>query len=285
MTEVKSPIKRFFDQSYLGKENRLKVQLQISPKYIYRTFIDTSDNRFVGYDEFYLGEHDRWETAYDDIQTIFRRDKNIYQKVVVAIIDSLFTLVPNSLFSSEESLAYLKLNHEVSEENHLTVQENNIESLNSTLVFGFPKRIHELFKQQFAGFQLLHYGSPLLELSGLELSLQNESFKLHIQYDHFEIIYNKAGKLVFFNRYNYQTVEDLIYYLLYVMEQLQVDRDEIQLEAFGEFEEQSAIFEMLLKYIRKVKIRNRTAEMKYSAVLSELPKHYYFNLFNQYLCE
>ncbi len=285
MTEVKSPIKRFFDQSFLGKEKQLKVQLQISPRYIYRTFLDASDNRFVGYEEFYLGEHDRWETAYEDIQAVFWKDKSNYQKVVIGIIEPLFTLVPTSLFSSQAALSYLKLNHEIIDEEQLSIQENAIESLNSTLVFAFPKRIHQLLTQQFAGFQLLHYCSPLLELSGLELSPQNESFKLHIQYDHFEVIYLKAGKLVFFNRFNYQTVEDFIYYLLYVVEQLQLDREKISVEVFGEFEKQSAIFEMLHKYIRNINVRERNPEMNYSTVLSALPKHYYFNLFNQYLCE
>ncbi|MEX2380430.1 MAG: DUF3822 family protein [Vicingaceae bacterium] len=285
MTEAKSPFKRFFDQSYQGKEKQLKLQLQISPGYIYRTFLDASDNRFVGYEEFYLGEHDRWETAYDDIQAVLRKDKNNYQKVIVGIIEPIFTLIPTSLFTSQSALSYLKLNQELIDEEQLSIHENAIQSLDSTLVFAYPKRIHQLLSQQFAGFQLLHYGSPLLELSGLELSPQSENFKLHIQYDHFEVIYAKNGKLRFFNRFNYQTVEDLIYYLLYVMEQLQLDREKIAVEVFGEFEKQSAIFEMLHKYIRNINIRERNPEMKYSAVLSELPKHYYFNLFNQYLCE
>lgn len=282
---MKSPIKRFFDQSYLGREKQLSVQLQISPRYVYQTFLDSANNVFVGYQEFYLGEHDSWDAAYDDLELVLAKNISSEINISVGLINSLFTLVPSSLFSSEAALDYLKLNHEIVDENQLTIHENQIESVESTLVFAFPKRLKQMLLQQFAACHILHYSSPLLEFSGLENKTGKESFKIHIQYDHFDIVYLNHGKLIFFNRFNYQTVEDFIYYLLYVVEQLHLDREKVELEVFGEFEKQSAIYEMLFKYIRNIQVRERTPNMKYSAVLSELPKHYYFNLFNQYLCE
>ena len=76
---MKSPIKRFFDQSYLGREKQLSVQLQISPRYVYQTFLDSANNVFVGYQEFYLGEHDSWDAAYEDLELVLA--KNISSEI------------------------------------------------------------------------------------------------------------------------------------------------------------------------------------------------------------
>jgi len=116
-------------------------------------------------------------------------------------------------------------------------------------------------------------------------SKREKQLNLHIQEDRFEIMYQMKGKLHFFNSFPYHSVEDFLYYLLFVLEQLQIDRDQIETTLHGEFEKQSKLYEMLYRYIRHLKLGERPKQLKFSNVLSELPGQYYHLLFNQFLCE
>ena len=73
----------------------------------------------------------------------------------------------------------------------------------------------------------MHASSPLIE--SLSLQFKHDLGKkvvLHIQYSHFEVVYYKDGNLQFYNSFNYTTGEDLIYYVLFVFEQLGLNQDQ-----------------------------------------------------------
>jgi hypothetical protein len=69
------------------------------------------------------------------------------------------------------------------------------------------------------------------------------------------------------------------------MEQLDLNRELVELTLWGEVEKNSSIFELLYRYIKTVKISERPKGVDFSTVFSELPNQYHYSLFNQHLCE
>jgi hypothetical protein len=55
-----------------------------------------------------------------------------------------------------------------------------------------------------------------------------------------------------FNSFEYKTPEDLIYYLLFTAEQLNLNPEYFKLEFLGDINEEDAFFKMAYKYIRNV---------------------------------
>ena len=98
------------------------------------------------------------------------------------------------------------------------------------------------------------------------------------------MLYYAEGALQFYNTFSFTTAEDLIYYVMFVMEQLSLNSEKIEIDLYGEVEEDSNIYDLLSQYIRNVKFGDRSELTKYTDILDVVPKHFYFNLFQQYMC-
>ena len=94
----------------------------------------------------------------------------------------------------------------------------------------------------------------------------------------------ESKHLKFFNSFNYKTAEDLIYYLLFTYEQLQLNPDQTPLIISGEIEEDSEVYKLLFKYIRNISFTRRNPNYNYSFVFNQTKEHFYYKLLNQHLC-
>lgn len=103
--------------------------------------------------------------------------------------------------------------------------------------------------------------------------------------NHFHLVGLSNRKLVYFNKFSFKTKEDFIYYILFTMEQLQMNPEKTPLVIFGEIDQRSPLFSIAYKYIRFVSFGLRPDGFQFASVLDELPQHYYFSLFHQHLCE
>lgn len=242
--------------------------------------------QYVSLEEYYLGNHDSWYMMQENAATILKKLRlpNGNTTASVNLIDHNYALVPLGLFDEKQLSTYLNFNSLSHQDEQLIHRFDVLESQQMAIVYGVPSSLNRMLETQLSNYNWSHFAFPLLE-SILLNSPQEATLYLHIQYNRFDVVYVDNKKLKFFNSFNYQTVEDLIYFLLYVMEQLNLDRESIPVELIGEFDEQSAIYEMLFKYIRKVSIGKRPQAVNYSQVLSSLPQQHYYTLFNQYLCE
>jgi len=78
-----------------------------------------------------------------------------------------------------------------------------------------------------------------------------------------------------FNSYEYQTPEDFIYYVLFVMEQLKMDPREQLIQLAGKIDEHSDLYKTVYKFIRNVHVLNlHTLAQTLSVIPEQLEQHY-----------
>jgi hypothetical protein len=147
-----------------------------------------------------------------------------------------------------------------------------------------PLTLKAKLDPMFANISYHHFSSGLID----NLLTQNKNqvkkqLYVHVQSSHFETILIEGKKLIFYNTFNHHSAEDLIYYLLFVCEQLQLNPENIETILLGEIERNSAIYEIAQKYIRNLKFGERPEIADYSYQLQTFPKHFYYSLFNNYL--
>ena len=75
---------------------------------------------------------------------------------------------------------------------------------------------------------------------------------LNIEAFHFEIMSVENNHLKFYNRFDYQTKEDFIYYVLFTIEQIQLNPEEIPVVLMGSVNESNELYQIAYKYIRHV---------------------------------
>jgi hypothetical protein len=77
---------------------------------------------------------------------------------------------------------------------------------------------------------------------------------VHVLEQQLDIIVIANKKLLFYNSFNFNTKEDFIYYVLFVIEQLKLDVETIKLKLFGNIEEDDQLFNVCFKYVRNVSV-------------------------------
>lgn len=147
----------------------------------------------------------------------------------------------------------------------------------------FSESLFNVILKYFPSTQFLHQNSTLIE-SSLHQSIKNEY--IHIQFNRksIDIVAFKNNKLQLQNTFDYKTAEDVIYFLLYVMEQLGLSQETTELYISGKIVEESKIYDLLYKYIKEIKLRELPNQVDYSQPLRLAEPHQYYLLIQQYLC-
>jgi hypothetical protein len=106
---------------------------------------------------------------------------------------------------------------------------------------------------------------------------------VNIDYMQMHITVIENSKLLFFNIFEYKTVPDCIYFILFVCEQLEINTEYLQLEFMGDIKKDSKLYDLTYKYIRHVKFAKRIVNL--SPNINSLLEHEYYTLLHQHLCE
>lgn len=111
--------------------------------------------------------------------------------------------------------------------------------------------INNFLFQNFGEFEYKHHSSILLE----KLFLQSNAslhFYVNISHSIFDIVVIEDAKLLFYNIFEYQTKEDFIYYVLFTLEQLELNPEETIISLLGDIDKESSLFKVLYTYVRNI---------------------------------
>ncbi|MCB9335559.1 MAG: DUF3822 family protein [Flavobacteriales bacterium] len=279
-----SLIDKSFSES---NSNQYFLYLQLGKSGLIYTVFDPQNAQFLVLEQFLFNDvySDYSITNYlNNILDNSQLLKLNFKKFQVAYINQRATLIPNAIFNVEELKKYHAFNFSELEEDYFFHDKLlNADCMN---VFSIPDYITHSF-QSISNVSFHHFSSAIIEASILNTKTGNNDFSIDVNVlpSSFQITVIKNQKLELYNSFTYQTSEDFIYYLLFVFNQLQIKPEESTINLSGEVEKNSAIYEMLFKYIKQINFSSRPKNLKYSYTFSDIPAHYYHSLFNQYLCE
>ncbi|MFM9057470.1 MAG: DUF3822 family protein, partial [Bacteroidota bacterium] len=107
---------------------------------------------------------------------------------------------------------------------------------------------------------------------------------VNVRRRHIDVLLSAGHELVFFNSFRYRTPEDFIYYLLFSIEQLQLNPDTLPVVFYGELEKISAAWMLSRKYIRNVRFGEKPEGIATSYGFDQFPAHQYHALLSQVTC-
>jgi len=183
-----------------------------------------------------------------------QRIKNFeFSEVVVVHRNNLFSLVPKALFDPNELANYLKFNTKILANDLLEYDE--IPAYEMVNVYVPFVNINNFIYEQFGDFEFNHHGTVLIEsLLASNASGSEGICYAYVTADELDLIILQNKKLLFYNNFSYTTPEDFLYYLLFTLEQLHLDPNEIKLRLFGATEEGDPIFTICQDYIQHLSI-------------------------------
>jgi hypothetical protein len=267
-----------FDESFRpGEPQRYSFVAEIEKNKFNFTVREVEKNKFLGAGSL----HHPFEESVRTTEWI----KNSFHSRRIIIANQRSTLIPAVLFSEAEKYDYLDFNMERAEDD--VVLYDWLENLGIYNVFSIPGRLQKEIKSIFPDARVCHVSSILMETLYLNYKNLMGTGKvfLNVRDEEFDLTIFNGKQLRYFNSFPFKVADDLVYYLIFVMEQMNLNPEETPLILMGAAEKKSTLFEMLFRYIRNIEFATRNDSFDYSYVLNDIPGHFYYTLFNSEQCE
>ncbi len=258
----------------------------ISENEVSLAMLDRKQNKFLALEVFQRDlsgsvKHSEWLNEIPAKSIILKNYE--FKSTTVAVVNELSTLVPSALFREEDTEKYFRFNFN---SNHSHILSESIRAFDVVNVFALSSSLNESVYRLFDHPAIHHHTSSLLQGVHLAFRKSNEKMLLiNIRSGYVDIVVTEGKKLIFTNSFAFKNNDDLVYYVMFVCDRLQLDTESVSTFILGEVERESAMYHMLYKYIRNLNFAPRPSVFDFSYVFKEIPAHFYFNLFSLALCE
>lgn len=200
------------------------------------------------------------------------------------IHSSKYTLVPHVLYNSSGKETALGFAHQP--EPAGMILEQFVSAAEAWIVFSVNRGLIELVNRFYPAARLMHHTGAVLETilpAYRHSELQNPVF-VNVKPGLFDLIILRDGKLRYCNSFSWQAHEDLVYYLVFVLDQLSLNPESVPVLVCGNVEAATPLFELLLRYIRHVDFLRNTLTPKTGINLPETADYKFIDLLNPELC-
>jgi hypothetical protein len=207
-----------------------------------------------------------------------------YPAAVVGIATPCHTLVPNALFDPSQLDNYLKFNFRLTD--GFMAASDRIEESGAQNVYGFLPGFKDMLRKHFRDAVIVHRSTAFLKAASLydKLFPSATALYLHISDESSLLAGFDEQKTAFFNSFPAGSREDLLYFILYTLEQLKRKPDEVRLTISGMIREGSEDLNFLRQYLPDTGLFQPLPQFGYSAMLRQAPLHRYLDLFALALC-
>ncbi|MDA0758151.1 MAG: DUF3822 family protein [Bacteroidetes bacterium] len=210
------------------------------------------DNSINDYQKLYFNKKVIAENLVTELDSFLNKSKIDFSNVInvkLIISNKLSCLVPKELFDEELSLDYLKFSSKLIKNDFAS--NDFIEELDIHNVYLPFVNVNNYLIERFGSFEYYHYSTMLLKKT-LKKTISNSKTMLfaNIDQESFQLIIFKNKKLLYYNNFEYQTKEDILYFLLFAIEQNKEIKSETKLNLTGFFSEKDKIFSYLSKFIK-----------------------------------
>ena len=230
-------------------------------------------------------QKDGWKQELENITAHSRLLRNYeFSKVTAGISSNEYTLVPDALFRKGDENIYFRKNFPSGTDNNIHAEF--IPSFHLYTVFSIDRELESELNHLFQDPKLWHFSQAIL--TGLSLQMKTDighQMLLNIHDNSIDIVVTENKKLILMNTFSWQTNEDILYYTLFICEQLELNPEKIPLTVTGEIDADSALYTFLYKYIRTIVFPEKPSSLLNIFNDSGLPFHKYSTLYSFSLCE
>lgn len=277
-----------FNETFsINNTNTYLLSLQVSPGSYSYCVLDTIRRRYVAVKHENFSKNVLDKSFSEKIAEMLSSDaflnKN-YKRVNFCFVSPKSTLVPNELFDKNHLQLYYKYNMILNEFEE--VHYNKLKTVEAVGVFSLPSEITTLLVNRFPEIRFFHQLCPTIEATFAEViekKIKSTYFKININESFFDVVILMNGKLILSNSYIFRAESDILYYILNIVEKLNLKIDACNFVLSGQIEETSAFYKTLSSYLKYLTFAEITGENTY--VFSNIPEHLFSNVLNMSLCE
>ena len=165
-----------------------------------------------------------------------------------------FALIPQPLCGrKEEMIEYLKYSIDVTDVPARAVEIDKIPSIETVNAYLPNAMVNNALLSYYGRFDYQHFATSLLKMFLKHYASHDyEMMYIYAEVGSFYFVTFKGRRLHYFNRFSYETIEDFLYYILFSIEQLEIDTEQVALYITGELDPTSLFYSKVRRYVKYI---------------------------------
>jgi hypothetical protein len=210
--------------------------------------------------------------------------KNPFRSVHIIVENNRSTLIPEVLFEESAKETYLNFSLERYEDEKTRIDKlRRIEVVN---VYGVSTNLDDEISTIFPDAKACHLSSLLIETIWMNFKnlITDKRIFIFVRQADFNLLILDRKQLIYSNAFHFRAPEDVVYFVIFVMEQLNLNPEEVPVILLGNIGKETPEFELLFRYIRNIDFATRSETLYYSHVFNDVPGHSWYPLLNPVIC-
>lgn len=189
-------------------------------------------------------------------------------------------LCPDELFRQTESEQWARLYFPEKEVEHRLVRNSSVLGNQARLMYLSSAVYERLIDNYVSGVKVKPIQTRTIDYVLSKDTSGNEySVYIFIYGHHFEVLVKTDTTFIFYNVFSYTTEADFIFYVMHVLEALNMDPTKIQIHLAGDIDSSSKLYGGMLRYVREVILLERPKALRYPSDIQAAASSFYFPLF------
>jgi Protein of unknown function (DUF3822) len=252
--------------------------------------IDSSKNQCICLEDFEFDSLVAKNHLLDSLHSLYQQHAflalNNWKAITVTFNTPYFTLVPTDLFRKEYIATYLQLilGRNLSENDQ--VMSSPIESIDARNVFSVEKKIWDWLLNTYSlhSPDVHHQTDALIKNTFKQITTKGEPTAcLHFEDEYVTVVVVNNSQLLLCNKFAYKIAADMTYFVLFVLDNLKIKSDKINVYLSGEITPYSENYESLTQFLPNMTFSKLPQELSLSSSFEDLPEHRYLSLYNNFL--
>jgi len=276
----------FIDKS-LDRENTQNYHLSIQANLNGFSFciLDIEKSTYLGL------RHYNFENVYsiddyvDKLTEVFNEDNLLdwqFKSSSFIYLTQKSTLIPESFFDKANLKTYFEFSQGLNELDE--IHYNFLTEINAYNIFAIPNYIVNEIFSRLENVNLFHQATPLVKaIFKNKSNKESECVYVNMNNKFIDIAVAAENRLCLYNTFQFQNETDLLYFILYIYKQLDLDTRKNKLLIAGEQSDNIKYYNALNKYITTVRYLE-PFDFLFSGILEKLNKYKFLNLFNLFRC-
>lgn len=206
-----------------------------------------------------------------------------YRKVICGIGLESPVMVPIPLFDTSMAMAHFEFCFGRKPLGEL--MNNRVQQAGCINIFEVPPFISLALNRFYPDITYYHSSSAITGyLLGESRSIGEAKMTVDTNEGRADVYVTRGKDLIYINHFAFESAEELVYYLVFVCEQLDLNTDTTELTFSGDISEESIEYRLTEKYIRHIHLARHPSNTQFAAIFRQLPEQKYFNLFCLKVC-
>jgi hypothetical protein len=279
------PFLELFDETLdINSTENYELSVEVNYDTLSFSILDTLRNKFILLRSYDTNDDNDFDVG--QLGELILKDDFLtkrYRKINLIIPSERSTMVPAPLYDESKKDDYFTFNL-IKREGDI-ILTNELPDPDTILIFSLPAQIVEFLRSIFGNNNLNHHLKPIFRyISSSRRNAGNYYLHVHFEKYFFNLIVYDQSTLKFCNTFEYKTISDVQYYVLYVLKRLNISQQET-LFFSGRTNNLRDLEPIFSNYLKTVKFAEPAGNFTFSYVFNNIELHRFLNLFIVTGCE